>query len=239
MKANARILFWTALATVAVVAGSCGSSDGAGPRGVGPGQVGAGQGDDALPSDVEDMVEDMVDEIMAGGDPEDAIEDAKASAEAMVDAFGGDGSGRVEIYDQSIEFTSEVCIFSQGDFVIEGLGQASDGTPVWVSIDHTVDTREELLEFMAAEMVDRLYGDTEIIRSSSVTIDFGRSELFAGAADDQPSFSAEANHLSGDDGLTVEVSGSGISGSGEASDHNFIVGEWDDRFPFTFQAACG
>ncbi len=50
-----------------------------------------------MPSDVEDMVDDMVEEIMEGGTPEEIVENAKASAETMVETFGGDGSGRIDI----------------------------------------------------------------------------------------------------------------------------------------------
>ncbi len=134
---------------------------------------------------------------------------------------------------------SEVCIAAQGDFIIEGLGEASDGTPVWVSISHSVESRAELEEFMVKEMVETLYGDADPIISSSVTVDFGRSELFGGAPDDQPSFSAAADHFSGKEALDLNASGSGVSGSGEASDHNYVVGQWDDLFPFTFEAGCG
>jgi len=228
-------LGWVALVAVMMFAAGCGGDDGGARSAAG---FGANEGDESLPSDVEDMVGDMVEEIMEGGDVEDVVEDAMESAEAMAEAFGGDGTGRVEIFDETIDFVSEICISSFGSFVIEGLGETSDGTPVWVSIDSSVESREQLLEFLDEEMVETLYGDAETIRSASVSVDFGRSELFGGAPDDQPEFTASIDYFVGEAELILEVSGSSVSGSGQARDLNYVVGEWDDRFPFTFQAGC-
>ena len=94
-------------------------------------------------------VDDILEDLQNGErDPEELLEDAKGTAEDFIESFGGSGSGTVMVNGESIDFESDVCFAGQGDFTSEGLGTTSDGTPVWVSISYTEDSRDEMLEFM-------------------------------------------------------------------------------------------
>ena len=187
----------------------------------------------------EDAAGDLVDDILSGEDPSEAIADLSDSAESMMRSFSEEGSGRVEIHGQVIEFTSDLCFSDAGDFSIEALGEADDGTPVWVTISHSVDSREELEEYFEEEMLEMLYGDAELIIETSVDVDFGREELFGGNPDDQPSFSSRSGTIDDSGQITIDISGSSVSGEGVAQDYNYVAGDWEARFPFTFQAGCG
>lgn len=181
----------------------------------------------------EDILEDLADGSLDEGDLEGLVD----SAEDLVEGFGGSGSGTVEIKDDTIDFTSEVCFAAQGDLTIEGSGATEDGTPVWVSISRTEDTRAELSEFLDEELIQQLYGDADPIIDMQVTVDYGRDEMFAGTPDDMPSFDAGTTGLAAAS-LSIDVDGDQVSGSGEAVDTNAVVGDFDDVFPFTFQAGC-
>ena len=110
---------------------------------------------------------------------------------------------------------------------------------VWVTISHSVDSREELEEYFEEEMLEMLYGDAELIIETSVDVDFGREELFGGNPDDQPSFSSRSGTIDDSGQITIDISGSSVSGEGVAQDYNYVAGDWEARFPFTFQAGCG
>ncbi len=217
------------LALVVVVAAACGDD----------GETDAGSPFDGS-DDIQDTVDDILDDIQSGdADPEDVLEDAKDTAEDFLEGFGGSGSGTVSVNGETIDFESETCFAGQGDFLVEGLGSASDGTPVWVSINYTEDSREEMLEFMDEDTVDLAYGDADPIISQAITVDFGRDEMFASSTGDMPSFDASSTgDLTTGDGVAMQVSGSSLSGSGEAADYNFVAGDFDDTFPITFEARC-
>lgn len=233
------------LALVALVVAGCGDDGGPSFADV----AGGGGGDDGAGltgnPDIDDLlgdldVGDLLEDLQSGGDPSEALGDLMESAEDLAESFGDDGAGTIEIDGETIDFTSEVCFAGFGDFTIEGLGAAADGTPVWVSISHSVQSRQELLEFMDEEMVDLVYGDADPIIESSIGVDFGRGEMFASSPDDQPSFQAASGGFVGPEvSVDIVVSDSGARGSGVATDNNFVSGDFDATFPFTFDAACG
>ncbi|NIR37628.1 MAG: hypothetical protein GWN73_17970, partial [Actinobacteria bacterium] len=180
------------VALLALLAAGCGGDDG-GPslRDVAGGD-GNGFGDGGDEPDLGDLEEltgvdigEIAEDILSGEDPEEAMADLLENAEDLAESFGDDGRGTIEINGETIEFTSEICFAGFGDFTIEGLGAAGDGTPVWVSISHSEQSREEMLEFMDEEMVELLYGDADPIIDSSVSVEYGRSEVFGSGADDQ------------------------------------------------------
>jgi len=195
--------------------------------------IAAGCGDDGGSSTAE-ILEDLGDGSVDSGDLDELME----GAEDLAESFGDSGTGTVMINDDTIDFTSEICFSGQGDFTIEGPGVAGDGTPVWVSISQTVDSREELAEFFDEAMLQQLYGDADPVIDSEMVVDYGRTELFGGAADDMASFSATSNAFSVDD-FVMTVDGQSASGSGSALDYNYVAGDFDDRFEFTFSARCG
>ena len=233
---------------LSVLATACGGGDDDGTDAGSPFGFGESDSGSDLPVDVDEAVAeilegtdvgDMLDAIEEGEDVEDMMGDLMENAEAMAEAFGDAGSGTVTVEGETISFTSEICFAGQGDFSIDGLGTASDGTPVWVSISHSDDSRAELLEVMDESMVEMLYGDAERIIDSSVSIDFGRDELFGDAPDDQPSFNATSSQFAGEAVVELVVNGDSVSGSGMATDYNYVAGDWDTFFPVEVQASCG
>ncbi|MEQ8840957.1 MAG: hypothetical protein RIB98_08245 [Acidimicrobiales bacterium] len=234
----------TAVLMLTLVAAGCG--DDSGPSGAfGPGAV----GNDASPSGGVDGPEDLgeLGDLGAAGDiledlsdgsfdPGD-LEDLMENAEDMAESFGGSGSGTVSINDETISFASEICFAGQGDFTIEGAGETADGTPVWVSIDQSTDSREDMEDFMSEEMLDTMFGDADTMTNASFDVEYGRAELFGSGDDTMPNFSAFSG-VGSEDQLTMELSGNGASGSGEATDFNFVSGDFEERYPFTFEASC-
>lgn len=242
-----RMITTGVVALLALLAAGCGGDDG-GPslRDVAGGD-GNGFGDGGDEPDLGDLEEltgvdigEIAEDILSGEDPEEAMADLLENAEDLAESFGDDGRGTIEINGETIEFTSEICFAGFGDFTIEGLGAAGDGTPVWVSISHSEQSREEMLEFMDEEMVELLYGDADPIIDSSVSVEYGRSEVFGSGADDQPDFYAARGGFAGPDvSVDIQVRDAAASGSGVATDNNFVSGDFNDTFPFSFQAGCG
>lgn len=181
----------------------------------------------------------MLDDLSDGSLDSTDLGDLMESAEDMAQSFGDSGSGTVSINGDTIEFTSEICFAGQGDFTIEGVGTTGDGTPVWVSISQSVDSRAELLEagFFSEEMLDQFYGDADPIIDSSLSLEYGKSELFGSGSEDLPDFDASSGF--GTDQMEMTVDGQSASGSGEAADFNYVAGDFAARFPFTFTAGCG
>ena len=215
------------VALLAVIAAACGD-DGGSPE---------AQTRDAA----EDLLDDIQEGLEDGESPDDVIEEAQDAAEDFLEGMGAtEGSGTMEIHGETISFDTELCFSAQGDFSAAGGGTASDGTPVWVSVDYTEDSREELAEFMDEQMLETLYGDADPIIAQSIAVDFGREDLFGSAADDQPSFSAD-NLATVNDALTVEITvdGQSASGSGIAADYNSVAGTFEDTFEFSFEVSCG
>lgn len=219
----------TAILLLALALAGCGDDDGADP--FGPGAVGN-------PDGADDAVNDILDDLADGSFDEGDLEDLTDAAQDMAESFGDSGSGTVSINGDTIEFTSEICFAGQGDFTIEGAGTASDGTPVWVSIDRTEESREELAEYLDENTLELLYGDAELIITSQLTLEYGKSELFGDAPDGLPDFDA-SNAVSGDDSIEIVVDGQSATGSGSATDFNGVAGDFGERFDFTFSAACG
>ena len=231
---------------LSVLGGACGGDDGGADAGSPFGLPDSDSGSD-LPIDVDERVEeilegtdvgDVLEAIEEGADVEDLLEDVMEDAEAAAEAFGDDGSGTVTVNGETIQFTSQICFAAGDDFSIDGLGTASDGTPVWVSISHSDDSRSELLEVMDESMVEMLYGDAERIIDSSVQIDFGRDELFGDAPDDQPSFNGTSGEFAGEAAVELVVSGSSVSGGGKLIDYNYVAGDFETFFPVEVEASC-
>jgi len=218
-----------AAVALAFLAAGCGD-DGASP--IGPGGAGAPTPDD-LGETTSEILENLADGSLDPGDLDDLMENAQDLAES----FGASGSGTVSINGDTIAFTSELCFGGQGDFTIDGPGVTSDGSAVWVSIDHSQDSRAEMAEFMDEELITTVYGDADPIVDSNISLDYGRTELFGGSIDGQPSFNASAGTL-GQEDMAISIDGQTASGSGSATDFNGVVGDFDDRFDFTFSAGC-
>jgi len=185
------------------------------------------------------MLDGVLDDLSDGSLDTTDLGDLMESAQDMAESFGDSGSGTVTINGDTIEFTSEICFAGQGDFTIEGVGTTGDGTPVWVSISQSVDSREELLElgFFTEEMIDQIYGDADPIIESSMSLEYGKAELFGSGSDDLPDFDAASAFTNNQIEMTVD--GQTATGSGEASDFNYVAGDFDTTFPFTFTAGCG
>ena len=230
MRSSTRRLVPATLA-VALIAAACGDDDG-NPQ---------TQAQAEVQAEAEDLLEGLQEGLEEGESPEDLVEDAEAAAEDLLEGMGAtEGSGVMEIHDETIEVATELCFSAQGDFRAAGAGTAADGTPVWVSVDYTEDSREELAEFLDEQMLDTLYGDADPVITQSIAVDFGRADLFGTAADDQPSFGADST-LTVAEGVSVEISvdGQSASGSGLAADYNTVVGDFDDTFEFSFEVSCG
>jgi hypothetical protein len=225
--------FLTAARTLALLATGCG--DDGGPAAIGGGSGGASPDD--VETAIDDALDGVLDDLADGSLDETDLGDLMESAEDMAESFGDSGSGTVTINGDTIEFTSEICFAGQGDFTIEGAGTTGDGTPVWVSISQSVDTRAELLEFFDEAMLDQLYGDADPIIESSMSLEYGKAELFGSGSDDLPDFDAASAFTNNQIEMTVD--GQTATGSGEASDFNYVAGDFDTTFPFTFTAGCG
>lgn len=195
---------------------------------------------DIATSDVDgDEAAEGLDDVLDGAaDPAEVADDLKEQGEALAEAFGEDGGGRVEINGESFSFVSSICFAGQGDFTIEGMGEDSAGTAVWVSISHTVDSREELEEFFDESMLESLYGDADPIVESRVSIEWGRDELYGSAPDGEHRFEASSGTVFSEGELDLNASGDGVSGSGSAKDFNFVSGDFEQTYDFTFEAAC-
>jgi hypothetical protein len=182
------------------------------------------------PPDTNGVLEDFGNGDVDLGDLPDA-------SEAIAGAFDTSGGGTVEINGETITFTSEFCFAGQDDFSIEGAGTTADGTPVWVSINLSQDSREELLDIYDEETMQLLYGDDDPIIDGSLRLDYGVTELFGDpVADDVPAFDAVSD--SGNTQVVFEANGNEASGSGTAVDYNNVLGDFDTTFDFTFQASC-
>jgi hypothetical protein len=186
-------------------------------------------------SDGEFDLDDLGD--LADGDFGDIdLAELQDSAEGFAEAFGGEGSGTVEVNGDTIPFTSEICYATGTEFGVEGAGTTGDGTPAWVSISHTVQTRAEAIGLFGEDTVQLLYGDADPVIDSNLQIEYGRSELFGTAADGLPSFDASTIASYGQ--IEIDLNGSSASGAGKVIDNAFVLGEFGDEFDFSFTAAC-
>jgi len=219
-----------AVMTLTLVAAGCGDDGGSAGR-FGPGGLDGNAGN--LQSDAEDILGDLADGTFDEGDLDDLMENAQDMAESLADS----GSGNVTINGDSIDFTSELCFSQQGDFTIEGPGSAADGTPVWVSISQSIQSRAELAEFFEEEMITQLYGDADPIIESEVSLEYGKSDLFDSGEDGLPDFNASNNQFSGNE-IEFNVNGNSASGGGQAVDFSGVAGAFGDLFDFTFSAGC-
>lgn len=228
------VILTTILTTVVLLATACGGDDGEFRPGV-AGDAGAGsdlpEGLDGLPDNASDLLEDLQDGTL----DDSSLEDLMDSAQEMAESFGGSGGGTVEVNGDTIEFSSEICFAGQGDFTIEGLGATGDGTPVWISISHSEDSRAEMAEFLDEDMLEMMYGDADPIIDDSFSAEYGREEMFGSGPDDQPRFDATSF---GDSDISIEVDGNAARGSGTATDNNFTSGDFEARYEFSFEAAC-
>lgn len=224
-------LVTVAVLTLGLALAGCGDDSG-GASPFGPGGAPTGDGD--IDSSVGDLLDDLSDGSLDSTDLGDLME----TAENMAESFGDSGAGTVSINGDTIEFSSEICFSGQGDFTIEGAGTTDSGVPVWVSISRSVDSREDLAEFMGDDMVEMVYGDADPIVADEFSVEYGRTEMFGSGSEDMPDFHASSGTI-GQDEMQMSVDGQSASGSGAAADYNYVAGEFDARFDFTFSAGCG
>jgi hypothetical protein len=230
-----KTLSGTVILAMALLASSCGDDGGS------PASPFDNRGGDQPPDAAEIFDELSNGEIDLGdlvdGDLGDIdLDELTDNTGDFLEGITGDGGGTVEVNGDTISFTSEICFAGQGDFVVEGGGETGDGTPAWVSINHTVDPRSELVEFLGEDTVQLIYGDADPIVESNIQIDYGRSDLFSGSVDGQPNFQADSSLGFGE--IEIRLDGSSASGAGQAADNNFVLGDFEDRFDFSFTAAC-
>ncbi len=140
----------------------------------------------------------------------------------------GEGGGEVVIDGATYAFAAEICIVQGNDFTAEGLGEAPDGTPAWVSISYSAD---------GFDFDNDGEGDTTF----DLFVEVGKSELFGSGADDQPDWSASkldaATMQTGED-ITVQLDGGTLSGSGPIQDFNGVAIPFGESVDMTFQATC-
>ncbi len=177
-------------------------------------------------------------EILQGDFGESSLEDLMESAQNLAESFASSGAGSIQINGDTINFTSDLCTNFSGDFSIEGAGTTGDGTPVWVSISYSSQARQELVDLMGEDTVQLVYGDADPIISNNVDVNYGQTDLFGSGPDDMPSFSASSGQGEAGSELIIEVNGNSARGSGAAIDWNFVLGDFDTTFDFTFEASC-
>lgn len=215
---------------VAILVAACGDDSGGSPFG-----ADSGEADEVLEGlDIDDL--DL--EALAEGDFDELdLEGLIEGADGILDGIGGTGSGVVEIAGGSIEFEAEVC------FVIDdqsanavGPGTSDDGTAVFVSLDYSVQSREELLEFMDESTVELLYGDADPIVNASLEVDFGRDGMFSQRSDESlPLYEADPSSRDATS-IDVEIDESTVEASGDAVD---ATATDTGSFPFTVRVSCG
>lgn len=196
------------------------SDDSSGDDGAGDESSGDDTGDDESGAGSNDEAQDALDDAGVDMDLDELEETVKGFS-------SGEGGGVVTINGEAYTFEATgVCLVQGTDFVAEGLGSAPDGTPVWVSINHTMDDFD---------------GDGEEGASIDVFVEVGKTELFGSGADDQPNWSASYYEGFGDDSraISAELSGTTISGSGPISDYNGIAIPFGETAEMTFEANCG
>jgi hypothetical protein len=179
-----------------------------------------------------------LEELLQGNFDESSLEGLMESAQNLAEGFADSGSGTIQINGDTINFTSELCTNFGSDFGIEGPGTTGDGTPVWVSINYSAQSRQDLIDIMGEDTVNLVYGEADPIISNNVDINYGQTDMFGSGPDDMPAFSASSGAGGGGDELVIEVNGSSARGSGAAIDWNFVLGDFDTTFDFTFEAAC-
>lgn len=207
-------------------------------------------GSDDGPSSPEDVLEDIISGDFDPGDLEDIdlsdidvgdidLDDIEDQLEGLED-FAGDlssgGGGEVTIEGVTYAFDAEYCFVFDDDIQASGPGVGSDGTPAWVEVSYSRDTAEELAEFLGEEGVELLYPGQDVIETLIVSVEPGKDGIYGSGPDDQPSWYA-GNEFS-DNPLEWQVDGSSISGSGQIGDDNYVVLDFPDTVPFTFQASC-
>jgi hypothetical protein len=236
-----KIKIGSVVLTFTLVAAACGSDGSGSPFGP-PGEQG---GSDAVTRG--DIVEELFDgnldgidlgDLANGNFDESSLEDLMESAQDLAENFANPGSGTIRINGDTINFTSELCTAFQDSFSIEGAGTTGDGTPVWVSISSSKESRQDLVEFMGEDTVQLVYGDADPVISNNVAVNYGQTDMFGRGPDDMPSLSASLDQGVAGSEMVIEVTGDSARGSGSATDWNFVLGDFDATFDFTFEAAC-
>ena len=238
-----KIKIGSVLFSFTLIAAACGD-DGSGSPFIQSAAQGdqPGRGEAVTPGDVLDQLTDGsldLGDLASGNFDESSLEDLMESAQNLAESFASSGQGTVQINGDTINFTSDLCTIFPGSFSIEGAGTTGDGTPVWVSINTSADSRQDLVDMMGEETVQLVYGDADPIINNNVDVNYGQTDMFGGGPDDMPAFSASsgAGEVGGE--LVIEVSGNSARGGGAATDWNFVLGDIDTTFDFTFEASCG
>lgn len=170
----------------------------------------------------------------SNGEAQQSLDDAgvdldlDALEESAAGFSTGDGGGTVTIDGVDYGFEADICIAQGPSFVAEGLAEAPDGTPAWVSISHEADGFD-------------FDGDGEGDATLDVFVEVGRAEMFGSGGDDQPDWSAskiDSAAMSMGEDLTVDFDGNNITGGGPISDYNGVAIPFGETAPMTFEAAC-
>ncbi len=208
-----------ALVVAVLALSACGGSDDSGESGTNNTSGEAATADESADADgagSNDEAQESLDE--AGVDLDlDELE------ETVTGFSTGEGGGVVTIDGVAYEYVAEICISQGTDFVASGPSQSPDGTPAWVEVESSV--------------VLDLDGDGTEDASASVNVNVGQTEMFGGGPDDQPRFSASSTIY--EEAFSYTLENGRMAGSGELQDHNFVVLEFDEVLPFTFDASCG
>jgi len=217
------------IASVGLFLSACGGSDDATDPGVPSVPDAAEQDSDAGQDGTSD------DDVQQQLDDNDVDVDLGEISGEMSDFNTGEGGGSIVIDGLTYEYEAEVCIAFEGDLTIDGPGVGPDGTPFWGSIGVSELNRAEMEELgmMPEQALDALFGDKDEGMSVEVDVDVGRTDMFGSGPDDLPSYSAATllgEPLMGE--IEYELSGDGVSGSGQMVDDTFT------SVPFEFSGSC-
>lgn len=211
-------------ATTALVASACGSDDEGAIDLSGPAEVITDAGGTAGES-----TGDLPGERVGDGDLLDGMVESIST---------GTGTGTVTVAGVTYTVDADLCFAQPDDFTIDGAATGSDGSVAWVSVEYSLTTREEMLEYFDESTVDAVFPDgAEALEDASVAVNVGQTSRL-GSVDDQPAWSAYSGTGFGAGELIVELSGNTMTGRGEASDVNDVALD-SAAVPIEFDVRCG
>jgi hypothetical protein len=205
------------------------------------GLAGCGGGDDSPDVSTEvreaaEVLEDLGVDLDGASDLDGVLE----GVDEFISSFGGEGGGTFIVGDVTYTMVADVCIVSDTDLVIDGPATGSDGSVAWASLNRSVETREEMAEFMDETMLEFMFPDGEDqIDDLSIEINVGATSRFD-SADDQPTWSAGSSGFGfGDfDTLEYQVTGGTIRGEGRVEDYSGVAADYGDSVELKFEASC-
>jgi hypothetical protein len=234
-------IFAVSVSIAALVAACGGDDDG------GSGPLGAPGADDpaAIPDDVNQALDD------AGIDLDDLenldlddlenldLDELTADLDDFASSFGGDGGGTITVAEVTYTVEADVCFVFPGDFTLDGPATGSDGSMAWVDASYSITTREDMAEFVDESQLEFLFPDgTDELVDMTVSVNVGQTGRFE-SVEDQPAWSAYGGDVI-DLGLELdwEFTGSGLRGSGEATDDNYVAVQFGESVPIEFDIGC-